>query len=93
MAKSALVPGLGRQRPLQAIVTKFYGPTGHNGARIFAKAQAGRCRVSYEYALDSFENHHAAAVALAKRFGWSTQLAGGAMPDGTGYAFIMLEAS
>ncbi|MHC4780505.1 MAG: hypothetical protein ACYTFG_18185 [Planctomycetota bacterium] len=76
----------------QAIVTRFYGPTDSNGARVIAKARAGRKRSKYDYNLDTFENHRAAAVALCERFGWPKELAGGAMPDGTGYCFLMLEA-
>jgi hypothetical protein len=70
----------------QAIVTKFHGPTNHRGARVKATADAGSVTVSWDYALGIAENHLAAAVALANKHGWPTNLVGGSLP-GSGYVF------
>ncbi len=58
--------------PLQAITTRYLGPTDHRGSRVKATAQAGSITVGLDYALGQDENHHAAAEALAKRYGWET---------------------
>lgn len=58
--------------PLQAITTKYLPPTNHRGSRIKATAQAGSLTVGWDDALGPAENHHAAAEALARRYGWET---------------------
>lgn len=73
----------------QAIQTKFYGPTNFRGARVKATADAGSVTVSWDYALGIYENHKAAAVALANKYGWNTNMLGGSLP-GKGYAFIQI---
>lgn len=72
----------------QAITTKFLGPTNHRGSRIKAYAQAGSITVPYDYALNSDDNHKAAAFALAQEWGWAGHWLGGSLPSGTGYAFV-----
>lgn len=76
----------------QAIVTKYLGPTNHRGARVVARAQAGRKVVSWRDDLEVDENHTRAAEALASHYGWldNTQLVGGAMPDGTGNCYVLV---
>lgn len=79
---------------LQAIVTRYHGPTNHKGSRISARADAGRIMVPYDYALNVEDNHKAAAQALVERFGWTVDkgyppLAGGALPNHGGYCFVM----
>lgn len=79
---------------LQAIVTKYHGPTNHKGSRISARADAGRVIVSYDHALNISDNHKAAAQALADKLGWTVAhgmpaLAGGALPGNAGYCFVM----
>jgi hypothetical protein len=79
---------------LQAIVTKYHGPTNHKGSRVSAKADAGRIVIAWDYALNPDENHAAAARALADRLGWGEAigypvLAGGALPGNAGYCFVM----
>jgi len=71
----------------QAIQTKFHGPTNTRGARVKATADAGSVTVSWDHAIGIYENHKAAAVALARRYGWPEDLDGGSLP-GSGYAFI-----
>jgi hypothetical protein len=61
-----------------AIFTKYLGPTNSRGARIKAyRADAGTGQVgaasmtvSYDYALDSYDNHAAAVEALVAKLGW-----------------------
>ena len=79
---------------MQAIITKYLGPTNTRGSRIKATAWAGSVTVSYDYSLDTVGNHKAAAQALCDKlnadngFGaWMIE-SGGEMPDGRGYAFI-----
>ena len=77
---------------MQAIVTKYSGPTNHRGARIKATAQAGATYLSWDYALDTSANHRAAAVALANKFKWldhSDLSEGGSLPAGKGECFIL----
>jgi hypothetical protein len=73
----------------QAIQTKFHGPTNFRGARVKATADAGSVTVSWDYGLGIYENHKAAAVALANKYGWNTNMLGGSLP-GKGYAFIQV---
>jgi hypothetical protein len=70
-----------------AIQTKFLGPTNYRGARVKAISDAGSLALSWDHAIGVQENHHAAAVALAERVGWPTDLIGEALP-GSGYAFV-----
>jgi hypothetical protein len=74
----------------QAIVTKYLGPTNTRGSRISVRAQAGRRIYAWDDGLDVDENHTVAAHRFANTMGWSTRLVGGAMPDNTGYVFVMI---
>jgi hypothetical protein len=56
---------------MQAITTKYHGPTDTKGSRVSARAQAGRTSITWDDALNSDENHRAAAQALADKFKWS----------------------
>lgn len=57
---------------MQAVRTKYHGPTNTNGSRISAQCEAGRIYVSYDHALDIAGNHKAACDALIKKLGWNT---------------------
>lgn len=48
---------------MQAIRTKFAGPTDTRGSRIVATSHYGRTVTSYDHALSAGENHAAAAAA------------------------------
>ena len=74
----------------QAIQTKFLGPTNTRGARVKAIADAGSITVSWDHRLNIQDNHRAAAVALARKFGWGDDWTGGGLP-GSGYAFVRKE--
>jgi hypothetical protein len=54
-----------RNSLMQAIVTKYIGPTNFRGSRIKATAAAGSITIPYEAALNPTQNHDAAALALA----------------------------
>jgi hypothetical protein len=78
----------------QAIVTKYHGPTNLRGARVSARAEAGRVRVQYDHALNGSDNHKAAAQALVNKLGWTVaagypSLVGGALPGNAGYCFVL----
>jgi 6-phosphogluconolactonase (cycloisomerase 2 family) len=55
---------------LQAITTRFIGPTNSKGSRFSATCRAGRVIVPRDYALNANDNHIAAANALRKKLGW-----------------------
>lgn len=57
---------------MQAIVTKYLGPTNTRGSRVKATCNAGSVTVSWDYALNIDENHEAAFRALATKLGWLT---------------------
>lgn len=78
---------------MQAIITKYLGPTNTMGSRIKARAYAGSITVTYDHAIDSDANHKRAATALADKYGWlddGTKMVSGSLPDNTGYAFLMV---
>ena len=62
---------------MEAITTKYHGPTDTKGSRVSARAQAGRVSITWDDALNSDENHRAAAQALADKFKWTGQLVTG----------------
>jgi hypothetical protein len=68
---------------MQAIVTKFIGPTNTKGARIKAVASAGSVTVSFEYGMSHEERHQVAAKALCAKFGWPWDHISGSLPDGS----------
>jgi hypothetical protein len=68
---------------MQAIQTKFIGPTNRLGARVSAKAQAGRIIVPWDHHLSPDNNHKVAAVMFAQKFEWKGELVGGGLPDGS----------
>jgi hypothetical protein len=56
---------------MQAIRTKFYGPTNTRGSRIQAKAEAGAIFMNWDYALGVDGNHRAACELLRAKLGWT----------------------
>jgi hypothetical protein len=57
---------------MQAIVTRYAGPTARQGSRIIATAKGAgkRLTVAYDPAWDSWDNHERAAYMLADSLGW-----------------------
>ena len=71
---------------MQAITTKYFGPTDHRGSRVKAVCEAGSLTVAWDDALSSEENHALAATTLANALGWlndASALNSGALPDGS----------
>jgi hypothetical protein len=68
---------------MQAIVTKWIGPTNTKGDRIKATAAAGSVTVPYERATNTEGAHRAAAVAFCAKFGWDFDHVSGGLPDGS----------
>ena len=74
---------------MQAIVTRYLGPTNHRGARIKATCNACSVTISYPHELNPPEAHRAAAEALMLKMGWHATLYCGGLPNG-GYAFVQV---
>jgi hypothetical protein len=53
---------------MQAITTKYFGPGNVRGSRIKASCERGSLTVGWNHALNSTENHIAAAKALLAKF-------------------------
>ena len=55
---------------MQAIRTRYFGPSDVKGSRIQAKCEGGSIYVGYDHALDIEDNHRAACRALIKKLKW-----------------------
>lgn len=68
---------------MQAIVTRYFGPSNVKGSRIKAIASAGSVTLHYDDSLNLDQNHCRAAEALANKFGWSSYGTwhGGGLPN------------
>jgi hypothetical protein len=74
---------------MQAIMTKYLGPTNVRGARIKASCQAKSIILSWDHSLNDSDNHTAAAKALATKMGWNYgPWYGGGAPDGKHDCFV-----
>lgn len=76
---------------MQAIITKFFGPTNYRGSRIKATCSGGNIMVNIDHALSSDENHRAAADALVRKLGWELTgytLAEGGYRHGNAYVVV-----
>ena len=74
--------------PVQAIVTRYLGPTDRKGSRIKATAAAGSVILQLDHALNIEANHARTAKALADKFSWGGNWFIGGMPDDSGYYFV-----
>lgn len=77
---------------MQALLTKYHGPTNTRGARLTAKAAAGSTSVPYDHGADFETNHRIASKALLVKLGWTpgngyTPFVGGCLPSGD-YAWV-----
>lgn len=85
---------------MQTITTSYAGPTNTKGSRVMVKSWLKNKSVAWDHALNSEENHKAAAHALVDTlnadivqnyhgdYQWVI-IAAGSMPDGKGYAYII----
>lgn len=87
---------------MQAISTKYIGPTNYKGSRVKAECERGQITIEWDDALNTEENHIAACKALrlkfanedAKEYGqpisdnpWMRPMAYGSPKSGRGYVF------
>lgn len=72
---------------MQAIQTRYFGPSNVRGSRIKAWADAGSITIPYPHELSGQACHRKAAQALADKFGWKGAYLGGQLPNGD-YAFV-----
>jgi hypothetical protein len=78
---------------MQAILTKYLGPTSSRGARIIAKAVSGSVTIGWDHGLDDAENHRTAAKLLQLKLvdatdkHWQREMVSGCLPDGS-YAHV-----
>jgi hypothetical protein len=73
---------------VQAITTKYIGPSNVKGSRVKATAAAGSVTLHWDSSLNSEANHAAAAKALANKFKWAGHWFQGGMPSDSGYCFV-----
>lgn len=64
---------------MQAIITKYIGPTNSRGARIKAECERGKIFFPYPYELSGDECHRAAVDALTAKFAKEDAAAGAPM--------------
>lgn len=75
---------------MQAIETKFLGPTNTKGARIKASAQSGSVTIPFEYGTSTDGRHDLAVIALVNKLGWWGVWARGGKADGTGNVYVCI---
>ena len=85
---------------MQTITTTYKGPTNTKGSRVLAKSWLKNKSVAWDHALNTEDNHRAAAQALVEELNdarekkghddcqWSI-VAAGSLPDGRGNAYII----
>jgi hypothetical protein len=71
---------------MQAIQTRYLGPTNSRGSRIKAWCAAGSVTIGYPHELSDDAVHRAAAKKLVEKLDWSEALygalLGGTLPNG-----------
>ena len=83
---------------MQAIITKYLGPTNKRGSRIKARQSASYAgtpqsiTIAWDYGLNVEHNHKAAAIAFAAKMGWHGNWAGGS-GGGESYIFVNVDAA
>ena len=64
---------------MQAIKTKYLGPTDHRGSRLKATASGGSVTIPWDYELDTEGNHRYAALALCDKLQWRGRMISGCL--------------
>ena len=67
---------------MQAIQTKYLGPTNNRGGRLKATCDAGALTVEWNHALNPTDNHRAVARRLILQLGWHGTWVQGSLPGG-----------
>ncbi len=77
---------------MQAIQTRYIGPTNTRGSRIKAYSEAfpRGVTVPFDYSLSTEARHDAAARAFIVSKGWHGAWVRGGSPDGRGYVYVFL---
>lgn len=77
---------------MQAIVTRFLGPTNTKGSRISASFGDSRAFVPYDHSMSAYKNYEQAALEMLKKqcLDDKYSLIGGNIKGNT-YAFVLLE--
>jgi hypothetical protein len=75
---------------MQAIVTKYLGPTNFKGGRVKASCQAKSIIVPWDNSRNIENNHANAAHILATKMGWYGSWVGGGMPN-AGFCFVLAD--
>ena len=78
---------------MQAIETKYLGPTNTKGARIKASAWADSVTIPFEYGPGTDGAHDLAVIALATKLGWWGVWARGGKADCTGNVYVCISRS
>jgi hypothetical protein len=76
---------------MQAIETKYHGPTNFRGSRVSARCEAGSITLPWDHALSGPENHLAACKALLVKLGWLKNhvwIGGSAFSLSRGFVFV-----
>jgi hypothetical protein len=66
---------------MQAITTKYLGPSNVRGSRVKAFAEASSITLNWDHRLNAEGNHQAAAEALANKLGWHGKWFGAGLPN------------
>lgn len=80
---------------MQAIRTRYFGPTNAKGSCIKAECDAGALSLPYDSGMNPAENHMHAARMLCKKLRWTkeekeyAQMAYGVLSDGS-YAHVFV---
>lgn len=74
---------------MQAITTKYLGPTNFRGARIKASCEAGSVSIPFGHELRIEERHGKAVRALLDKLGWYGAYVGG-YQRGSTYVWVHL---
>ena len=77
---------------MQTIQTKFIGPTNTRPSRVKASCDAGNITVSWDYGLNTDENHMSAANQLRQKLEWDqdcyAEMVGGHTKLGMVFVFV-----
>jgi hypothetical protein len=72
-----------------AIQTKYLSPTNYRGSRLKVwHGDSKALTLSWDYSLDTADNHAEAVQAYLAHMGWDGQWIIGALPNGTGYVAV-----
>lgn len=73
---------------MQAIFTKYIGPTNFRGSRVKASCEAKSIYLSWDDTLNSEQNHDMAAKELATQLDWHGQWYSGGLENGNVYVCV-----